>query len=64
MYSYFTAAPVVAGTAVETPAAPGVKIHHTIAVRLGGKEGSGISHIVNDRGEAAVGNKFMKTQID
>jgi hypothetical protein len=34
VYCVFNAAPVVAGNAIETPAAPGVKMHHMVTIRL------------------------------
>jgi hypothetical protein len=56
IYSYFTAAPVVCDNAIETPSAPGIKVHNAATVRLGGQEGSGIAHVINGRGDA-----FTKT---
>ena len=52
VYAVFYAAPVVSENAIETPAAPGVKMHHMITLRLGGgKPGSGIKHVINGQGE-------------
>jgi hypothetical protein len=50
IYSYFTKASVMADNAVETPAAPGVKIHNSVTVRLGGQPGSGIANVIDGRG--------------
>jgi hypothetical protein len=55
VYSVFYAAPVVADAAIETPATPGVKMHHMVTLRLGGgKPGSGIKHVINDKGDAVL----------
>jgi hypothetical protein len=54
VYCVFHNAPVVADTAIETPNAPGVKIHHVITRRLNRKTGSGIAHIWNDEGEPVI----------
>lgn len=64
VYSYFTAASVVLDNSIEAPAASGIKFHHMVTVRLGGKDGSGIAHILNGQGSAVVGSKFMKEQLD
>jgi hypothetical protein len=64
IYSYFTASAVVLDNSIEAPAVPGIKFHHMVTVRLGGKEGSGIGHILNGQGGAVIGNKFMKEQLD
>jgi hypothetical protein len=50
VYSYFTAAAVVADNAIESPASAGVKIHNSVTIRLGGKPGSGIANVINGRG--------------
>ncbi len=44
----FYDAPVVADRAIDAPAAPEVKLHHMVTVRLNGRPGSGIRHVVND----------------
>jgi hypothetical protein len=54
VYCVFHAAPVVAETAIETPATPGVSIHHAITRRLNRKTGSGIAHIWNQQGDAVI----------
>ncbi len=53
IYSYFTAAQVLADNAIETPDANGIKIHHMVDVHLGGK--GGITHVINGAGPAAMG---------
>jgi hypothetical protein len=50
IYSYFRDAPVKLHSAIEAPAVPGVKLHNLTTVWLNGKEGSEITHIVNDLG--------------
>ncbi len=35
-----------------------------VTIRLGGKTGSGIGHILNGRGDPVIGNKSMKAQLD
>ena len=54
VYAYFTAAPAVLDAAVEVPPALAKDVRHVITVRLGGKDGSGIAHPVNDRGEPVI----------
>jgi hypothetical protein len=54
IYSYFTAAPIVADSAIEAPKVPGVKLHHLTTIRLGGKPGSGINRVINDEGEPVI----------
>ncbi len=50
MYCYFRDAPVKAHSAVEAPAAPGVKFHNLTTIWLTGKAGSEITHIINNAG--------------
>jgi hypothetical protein len=50
VYSFFRDAPVKAHSAVEAPAAAGVKFHNLTTVWLNGKAGSEITHIINDTG--------------
>lgn len=58
VYAVFYAAPVVCENAIETPAAPGVKMHHMITLRLGGgKPASGIKHVLNGFGEGVFPNQ-------
>jgi hypothetical protein len=64
IYSYFTAAPVVADASIEAPGAAGVQFNHMVTIRLGGQEGSGISHILNQRGDAVVGSNYMRANLE
>lgn len=57
VYCVFYAAPVVAENAIETPAAPGVKMHHMVTLRLAGKPGSGIRHVINGTGDSVITTK-------
>ena len=50
VYCFFRDAPVRAGSAIEAPAAPGVRFHHLTTVWLDGRPGSGITHIIDGRG--------------
>ena len=50
VYAFFRDAPVKAHSAVEAPAAAGVKFHNLTTVWLNGKAGSEITHIINDVG--------------
>jgi hypothetical protein len=54
VYCVFVDAPVVAENAIETSAAPGVRMHHIATLRLGGVRGSGIEHIINGNGAAVI----------
>ncbi len=55
VYHVFFKAPVVAANAIETPDAPGIKLHHLLTFRLGGgKPGSGIRNVVNHRGGEVI----------
>ena len=62
VYCYFAKAPIVADTAIEAPAVPGVKIHHMVAIRLNGQANSGIKHILNDLGNPVIST--MKATLD
>ena len=50
IYSYFRDAPVKLHSAIEAPAVPGVKLHNLTTVWLNGKEGSEITHVINELG--------------
>jgi hypothetical protein len=50
----FYAAPVMAENAIETPAAPGVKMYHPATIRLGGQRSSSINHVINGTGSPVV----------
>jgi hypothetical protein len=54
VYCVFYAAPVVAENAIETPSAPGVRMHHMVAIRLSGRPNSGINHVINGRGAPVI----------
>jgi hypothetical protein len=57
VYCVFHAAPVVADNAIETPTAPGVKMHHLVTIRLAGKPGSGICHVINGTGAPVISTR-------
>lgn len=57
IYSYFRDAAVKLDNAIEAPAVAGVKFHHLTTVWLNGKDGSEISHIINNDGGRVYGNK-------
>jgi hypothetical protein len=57
VYCAFHAAPVVAENAIETPAAPGVKMHHLVTIRLGWRPGSGINHVINGTGASVISTR-------
>jgi hypothetical protein len=50
VYCSFHTGPVIADNAIETPSAPGIKMHHMIAVRFGWSDAGGISHVINGTG--------------
>jgi hypothetical protein len=54
IYCVFQAAPVLAENAIETPTAPGVKMHHMVTIRLTGRPNSGINHVINGTGESVI----------
>lgn len=56
MYCFFRDAPVKAHSAIEAPAAPGVKFHNLTTVWLNGKGGSEITHIINSVGGRVYAN--------
>ena len=56
VYSYFRDAAVKAHSAIEAPAAPGVKFHHLTTIWLNGQAGSEITHIINDLGDRVYAN--------
>ena len=62
VYSLLNDAPIVAARAFEAPDSAGVKLKHLVAIRLGGHPGSGIAHVLNDRGEPVVTQ--MKSTLD
>jgi hypothetical protein len=50
VYCAFRGGTVVADNAIETPTTPAVKMHHMIAVRLGGRSAGSIGHVINGTG--------------
>lgn len=55
VYHVFIKAPVVAASAIEAPESPGIKLHHLLTFRLdGGKPGSGIHNVLNNRGGETI----------
>jgi hypothetical protein len=55
VYHYFRDAPVVVDRAIEAPDRPGIHLQHLFTFRLdGGKPGSGIRHVLNDRGGEVI----------
>ncbi len=50
VYCYFRDVPVHAHSAIEAPAAAGVKLHHLTTIWLNGRRRSEITHIINDIG--------------
>ncbi len=55
VYHVFKAAPVIADNAIETPAAPGVRMSHMLTFRLGGgRPGSGIRNVINGKGGQVI----------
>jgi hypothetical protein len=63
VYCVFWDAPIVAETAIETPETPGVKMNHLVTIRLNGKPGSGIRHVINGRGDAVVTPEKKKANV-
>ena len=62
VYCVFYAAPVLAENAIETPNAPGVKMHHMVTIRLSGKANSGINHVINGTGASVISTR--KATVD
>ena len=54
VYCVFYAAAVIADNAIETPSAPGVKMHHMVTIRLSGRPNSGIKHVINGTGNSVI----------
>ncbi len=57
VYCVFYHAPIIADTAIEAPAAPGIRMHHIVTIRLNGRPGSGMNHVINRVGNAVVSTK-------
>jgi hypothetical protein len=62
VYCVFYAALVVADNAIETPDAPGVKMHHMVTIRLGGRPNSGIKHVINGTGDPVISTQKAKVE--
>jgi hypothetical protein len=60
IYCVFHSAPVVADSAIETPAVPGVMISHMVTIRFGGQPGSGIAHVINNLGDAVISTQSAR----
>lgn len=60
VYSVFHQTPVILDNAVESPAAPGVKFHHLVTLRLNRQAGSGIAHVINGVGEPVIDAKMAR----
>jgi hypothetical protein len=56
VYCFFRDAPVKAHSAIEAPAAAGVKFHNLTTIWLNGRAGSEITHIINDVGGRVYAN--------
>ena len=56
VYCYFRDAAVKANSAVESPAARGVKFHNLTTIWLNGQPGSEITHIINNTGGRVYAN--------
>lgn len=67
IYSYFRdASDIFLENAIEAPVVPGIKLNHMITVWLNGNANgsmSGIRHILNGKGDAAVSNVKKGTSI-
>ncbi|MEI7731675.1 MAG: fibronectin type III domain-containing protein [Verrucomicrobiota bacterium] len=57
VYSYFRDAAVKLNSAIEAPAAKGVRFHNLTTIWLNGKDGSEITHIINNAGGRVYGSK-------
>jgi hypothetical protein len=57
VYSVFRAGQIVSDNAIETPAVPGVRMHHMVTLRLGWRHDSGIRHVLNGAGGSVITNK-------
>lgn len=60
VYCVFLRAPVIADNAIETPDAPGIRIHHIVTIRLGGVAGSGMEHVINGNGGPVLTNQSAR----
>lgn len=60
VYAVFHQTPVILDSAVESPAAPGVKFHHLVTLRLNRQPGSGIAHVINGVGASVITEKMAR----
>ncbi len=58
VYCVFRRSPVILDNAIETPHAPGVKLHHMVTLRLNPNNGSGIAHVINGQGASVIETKI------
>jgi hypothetical protein len=54
IYCVFRGGPIIADRAIETPTTASIKMHHMVTVRFNGVPGSGIEHVINNRGGAVI----------
>lgn len=59
----FTRSPTKCFNAFETPAGPGIKLRHLVAIWITGKPGTEITHVINGTGDA-VNSAHKKTTVD
>jgi hypothetical protein len=52
IYCLFQKAPIISDNAVETPSAPGIKMHHITDFKLGAE--GGIAHVINGTGPSSM----------
>jgi hypothetical protein len=62
VYCFFSDAVVIADRAIEVPAAVAEGFEHMVTIWLNGKEGSGITHVINDQG-AAVSESSRRANL-
>ena len=56
VYCYFRDAAVKAHSAIEAPGNSGIQLHHLTSIWLNGRQGSEISHVVNQQGGRVYAN--------
>ena len=55
VYHVFRRPGILCESAIETPTAPGIKVHHMLTFRLGGgQQGTGINHVINEMGSSTM----------
>jgi hypothetical protein len=63
VYHVFRRGAIVAENAIETPAGPGIQVHHAMTFRLGGgRPGSGIRNVINGQGGDVI--THQKATVD